>query len=386
MPRLLTMLLSLLVLQPDRVQAQQHRATRLGNPATRFAEPLRTPQDLRRLFASEALRGDVDYIARESGFQGDLTDLRQAAASAVILELKIPVGTRLPAMSSRERGKPVLLRDVLWAGKEPIDAYEFYFASHGRRYRVVTPKACANFWIEDYGRELRPVLVLECNAPAEMPLRRATEVCLTIRNTGDASEPKSTVTLPVPAGATFISATGGGKPTETGLVWELVNLSPGGSSSLCATFSAPQAGELAFVTTVRGQQSPPMENRCVTRVVGVPAILLEVVDLADPIEVGQDQTYEIMVLNQGTAVLTNIKLVCTLPESQQFVSGSGASAVRLEGRSVTMDRLPTLQPKEKASWRVVVKTLRAGDERFTTELTCDQFPNSIMETESTRQY
>lgn len=50
---------------------------------------------------------------------------------------KIPVGTRWPAMSSRKNGKPILLREVLWAGPEPIDDYEFYFDSQGRRYRLV---------------------------------------------------------------------------------------------------------------------------------------------------------------------------------------------------------------------------------------------------------
>ncbi len=40
-------------------------------------------------------------------------------------------------MSSRKNGKPILLREVLWAGPEPIDDYEFYFDSQGRRYRLV---------------------------------------------------------------------------------------------------------------------------------------------------------------------------------------------------------------------------------------------------------
>ena len=30
-------------------EAQQHKATRLGNPATRFAKPLKKPDDLRVL-------------------------------------------------------------------------------------------------------------------------------------------------------------------------------------------------------------------------------------------------------------------------------------------------------------------------------------------------
>jgi hypothetical protein len=368
------------------VQSQQHRATRLGNPATRFADPLQTREDLRRMFTSEALRADVDFIARASDYRGDLDDLRRAATNTSILELRIPTKTLLPAMSSRKDGKPVLLHDVLWAGQGPIDAYEFYFASRGRRYRVVTPKACANFWVEDYGKELLPVLTMECSAPAEVLLRRPTQVCLTVSNTGDSAEPATTVTLVVPGGAEFVSATGPGQAGEGRVVWEIANLLPGGSSNLCASFNSPQPATLPFAATARGRISTPVESRCETRVVGIPAILIEVVDLDDPIEVGRNETYEIQVVNQGSAVLTNVKVFCALEEGQEFVSGSGPSGVQAEGRTVTLATLPELNPKDKAVWQVVVKVLKAGDVRFAAEVSADQFKRPIKETESTQQY
>ena len=43
--------------------------------------------------------------------------------------------------------------DVLWAGKKPIDAFAFEFSSNCVRYRLVTPKACSNFWVEDLGKD-----------------------------------------------------------------------------------------------------------------------------------------------------------------------------------------------------------------------------------------
>ena len=171
------------------VVAQQHFATRLGNPATRFADPLQTPDDLRRMLTSEKLRADVDFIARESGFKGDLEELRSAARTAKILELRIPHKSVMKAMSTREKGQPVLLREVMWMGQEPIEAYEFYFASQGRRYRVVTPKPCANFWVEDYGVELRPVLTMQCSVPEEVILGRPARYCLVVTNSGTEVEP-----------------------------------------------------------------------------------------------------------------------------------------------------------------------------------------------------
>ncbi len=365
--------------------AAQHFATRLGNPATRFADPLQTPDDLRRMLNSEKLRADVDFIARESGFKGDLEDLRRAARTEKILELRIPHKTVMPAMSTREKGKAVLLREVMWMGTEPIEAYEFYFASQGRRYRVVTPKACANFWVEDYGVELRPALTMQCSVPEEIILGRPARFCLTVKNSGNETEPATTVTLAIPANTAILSAEGATQ-TPGQLVWEVGALPPGRSTNLCAALASPQAGALTFVASARGRVAAPVESRCETRVVGLPSILFEVVDLADPVEVGKEQTYEIKVVNQGTAALSNVKVVCTLEETQEFVSGTGTSAVSAEGRTITLAALPELAVKQQAAWRVVVKALQAGDVRFATELHADQFKRPINETESTQQY
>lgn len=367
-------------------QEALHRATRLGHPETRFADPLKRPEDLQAMLRSEALRSDVDYIARESGFRGNMADLRQAADVRNIRPLKIPVGKRLPAMSTRKDGKAVLLREVLWAGKEPIDAYEFDFVSNGRRYLVIAPKACANFWVEDRGPVLRAELALRCDAATQVVLGRSAQVCLTLKNTGNATEPRAVLTLPVPAGATFLSATGGGRLEQGAVVWEWQNLLPGASQEVCVEFETSQIGSLAFDSTAGGSRSPQVQSHCGTRMVGIPAVLLEVVDLSDPIEVGGEQTYEITVLNQGSAVLTNLKLACTFEPSQQFVSGTGPTTIRGEERSVVFEGLPLLAPKETAVWKVVVKALEAGDVRFLTELTCDQFARPITETESTTQY
>ncbi len=365
--------------------AAQHFATRLGNPATRFADPLQTPDDLRRMLNSEKLRADVDFIARESGFKGDMEDLRRAARTEKILELRIPHKTVMPAMSTREQGKAVLLREVMWMGTEPIEAYEFYFASQGRRYRMVTPKPCANFWVEDYGVELRPVLTMQCSVPEEIILGRPARFCLTVKNSGNETEPATTVTLAIPANTAILNAEGATQ-TPGQLAWVLGALPPGRSTNLCAAFASPQAGALAFVASARGRVASAVESRCESRVVGLPSVLFEVVDVADPVEVGKEQTYEIKVVNQGTAALTNVKVVCTLEETQEFVSGTGTSAVSAEGRTITLAALPELAVKQQAAWRVVVKALQAGDVRFATELHADQFKRPINETESTQQY
>jgi len=134
-------------------EAQQHRATRLGNPSTRFAKPLTQADDLRVLLRGETMKADVAAILREVGWKGNVEDLNRAAAAAEISAIQVPPGARLPFMASRKNRKPHVLMDVLWAGPRPIDALGFEFSSNCVRYRLVTPKACSNFWIEDLGRD-----------------------------------------------------------------------------------------------------------------------------------------------------------------------------------------------------------------------------------------
>lgn len=363
--------------------AQQHRATRLGNPATRFAPPPATPDDLRARFSDPKLKPDIASILQERGWKGELADLFRAAASAEITEIKMPTGTRMPFMSSRENGKPVALVDVLWAGKEPISAYTFDFSSKGRLYRCITPRPCCNFYVDDLGA---PALALECKAPPEVPAGRPAEVCLTLRNQGDAAEPRTVIAMPIPQGAVLLRTTAGGTASGSNVVWEAPNLATNASKEFCAAFTRPQPGAMPFLATAAGSLAQPARTTCETRVIGIPAILIDAVDLEDPVETGHEVTYDIKITNQGSAACTNLRLVCTLPEQEQFVSGSGPTPVQAEGNTVNTEPLPSFAPKGVVTWRVVVKALKPGDIRFKVNVYAEEFAQPIYEEESTLLY
>jgi uncharacterized repeat protein (TIGR01451 family) len=384
-PILLLPLLAVLLAGPA-VHAEQHRATILGHPATRFAPPLATPEDLRDRFRDAKLRPDIASILAQWGWTGNLDDLHRAAVSAEIADIRIPVGSTMPFMSSRENGRPICLRNVLWAGREPAPAYAFEFNSRGRHYRCVTPKACSNFFVVDLGPEPRSSLALACTAPAEVLAGRPLEVCLTVRNTGNVAETNIAVALPIPFGAAVARTTGAGVSSEGQVTWQVRSLAPGTAEKLCVFIGIREPGVVALNATASGSKAKPVQSACSTTVQGIPAILLELADLEDPIEVGHEVTYEIRVTNQGSAPGTNIRLVCTLPPSEAFVSGTGATPLEAKEGVITTELLPQLAPKAAATWRVVVKALRADDARFKLQLTSDQFQRAIDEQESTELY
>lgn len=365
----------------------QHRAFHLGNPATRFAAPLKTQADLRRTLLSEKLQEDVIKVLRMSDYLGDIEDFKHAVATAPIEELSIPVGTLLPAMSTRKKGQPVLLRNVLWAGKKPFDAYAFNFISLDRRYRVTTPKACSNFWVEEILPRPMPALSLNCSSAVTSPIQKSVTTCNTLSNTGEVSEALAMLSMKIPADAHLESTTGEATRNDDGeITWQVANLAPNEKHTWCATFKPSQLGTLNFKSAAAGVRAEQVSTQCHSRIIGLPAVLLEVIDLADPVLVGNDVVYVIKVLNQGTLPLTQVKIVAGLEDSQRYQSGIGATEVKNEAALITPEIYPVLNPGQEIEWRITVKAELAGDVRFNVALHADQFSRAIMETESTFQY
>lgn len=365
----------------------QHRATRLGNPATRFAEPVTTPEALRSTLLRESLRDDVNTILRMSDYLGHFEDFRAAVANAEILEISIPVGSVLPAMSTRRQGRAALLRNVLWAGKAPIEAYEFSFISGERRYRVVTPKACSNFWVEEQLPRPAAVLALRCEAAEASPVRRALTVCNTLVNNGELVETRARLVLPIPAGVEVDSVLGEARVEgEREIVWQFDELAPGAQKTACAIFVPTQLGRLVFDGAASGERADDVAARCETGVYGIPAVLLRVIDIGDPVEVGNEVTYEISVLNQGSLPLTNLRFVVELEAQQGYVRGAGDTALTVDGGRIASDAIAVLEPGGEFVWRIVVKALAVADARFNVVLRADQFARPVTQNEATNQY
>ena len=231
-----------------------------------------------------------------------------------------------------------------------------------------------------------PALVIDCSAPGKVFIGQPVEVHLTVQNTGDADEPKIRLTVPVPQGAKVTEMSSGGMTADGQVTWEVASLVPQATQSVSATFLATSPGKLTFTAAAHGVCAPSTEADCRTTVAGVPGVLLQVGDREDPVQVDQVVTYDIKVTNQGNARITNLKLLCDLPDSQEFVSGEGATPVSLQERSIRMDPLAGLDGKAVASWTVMVKAVKPGETRFNVQFTADQFPHPIEQTESTRQY
>jgi hypothetical protein len=75
-----------------------------------------------------------------------------------------------------------------------------------------------------------------------------------------------------------------------------------------------------------------------------------------------------------------------LEDTMSYISSSGATNGTLDGSTVTFAKLPSLAPKAKTSWKVVVKAAKAGDVRFKVSMNSDQLTRDVEETEATNFY
>ncbi|MCC7170910.1 MAG: DUF11 domain-containing protein [Planctomycetes bacterium] len=234
----------------------------------------------------------------------------------------------------------------------------------------------------------KPALALEMNCPSQAFTGTSARFRITVRNTGDGACDDTVVSATIPTGTTFMSADNGGKNAGQSVQWMLGRLEPNGSTELSFTVRPEQIGAIKSAAEVVCRCSEPARGECSVEVKGIPAVLLEVIDIEDPIQVGSSNTYEIVVTNQGSALETNIRIVCELEDEMEYVSsqdprnGPGKAA----GKTITFEPLPSLAAKAKATYRVVVKAVKSGDVRFKVTMLSGDRSRTVEETEATNFY
>ena len=174
------------------------------------------------------------------------------------------------------------------------------------------------------------------------------------------------------------------------LTWDLGDLEPDGQAVVSFTGNTRGRREIRHAAAVSsncargGDFARAVTDTITTEVQTLPALLLELVDKEDPVRVGTNVLYTIMVLNQGEGEDRNVKVVCRLPDGLQYVDSGGPTKGTAEGQVVTLGPVERLGPKERATWTVTAKAVKAGDVRTRVELTSDYLTNPVNETEPTR--
>jgi uncharacterized repeat protein (TIGR01451 family) len=229
----------------------------------------------------------------------------------------------------------------------------------------------------------QPVLAVSCKAADQQFMGRKFDVCYTVSNSGDAPAAGTKLVVSVPAGLNVVSTTGSGSVSGGQVTWDLASVDASNPQNVCMTLSGTSGGSYDFAATVKGACASAATTSCSTKIVGIPAILLEKADDPDPVAVGDTTTYTVKVTNQGSADDHNVQIIVDIAPELSPVSSSEGS---ISGNTVTMPVVPTLAPKAAVTYKIVAKGVSAGDGHTLFKLTSDVLKSQITAEESTHVY
>jgi uncharacterized repeat protein (TIGR01451 family) len=232
----------------------------------------------------------------------------------------------------------------------------------------------------------QPVLTIKRTGSERLYIGRLATYEITVTNMGSLPAKNTVIENIIPPGLTSVEATEDGRLSGSTLTWELGILAPNVSKTVSVSCMPTKEGPLTNVATATAHCADPATVSAKISVTGIPGVLLEVIDIEDPVNIGNLVTYVITVTNQGSAHSTNIRIACVLENNVQYVSSAGTSPGQIQGNTVRFAPLGILQPQAKATWRVVSTAVEPGDVRCKVIMNTDQLTRPVEETEATYLY
>jgi uncharacterized repeat protein (TIGR01451 family) len=228
---------------------------------------------------------------------------------------------------------------------------------------------------------LVPGLKVEKTGTKEQILGRNADYTIVVSNTGDTTLSNVIVSDTAPAETSIVSAPGatvaGNKAT-----WTIASLAPGAKVNQTVRLTSKVAGTHCNNVTASASGMSDSAQAC-TLWKGIAAVLLEVVDDPDPIQVGENTTYTIKVTNQGFADINNVKIVANFGEQVTPVSTAQGT---ISGKTANFPTVAKLAAKQVVTYTITVKGASVGDSRNKIILTCEELKTPVEEEESTTVY
>src|SRR5262249_47432037 len=123
-------------------QTRETAVRTLGGP-NRFSGPMRGVNDLRAMAAAN--RSQITAGLAQAGLGDIATQVMDTLTTGYIADTTIAPGTHFHWMALKRAGRPDLLRNVRWTGRDSFEAYEFSVKYAGYNYTFMVPKVCGNF-------------------------------------------------------------------------------------------------------------------------------------------------------------------------------------------------------------------------------------------------
>jgi len=210
-----------------------------------------------------------------------------------------------------------------------------------------------------------------------------------VSNSGTAPAEQVELVAQLPPGLEFVRANNAGyyEQSDHTVRWRLAELPVGEQGAVELVTMPVQAGQHEIKLRATAARGAEAETTHAVVVEGIAALLFQAADVVDPIQVGEETSYEIRVVNQGTKAATGVMLAVLLPPEMRPVAAEGPTAHRIDAQNrVIFEPLARLAPKADTTYRVRVQGVRPGDLRVRVQLVADDMQAPVTKEESTRVY
>ena len=223
--------------------------------------------------------------------------------------------------------------------------------------------------------------------PKEQFFNKKAKYVITVKNTEDSPLHDIVVTDTIPSETRLLSAPGGKVQGNT-IVWKIAKLDPGQIKSFSLILTSSKAGTHVNYVNVNTREGLSRKAYAKTLWRGFAALLIEVVDVVDPLFIGEKGKYIIKVTNQGTGKDSNIKITAFFPPEITPTKAKGVTRATTlaNGQMISFAPYPSLAPKQTLIYEIDVKANSVGDARIKVQLKSDLIKTPVTEEESTHVY
>lgn len=242
--------------------------------------------------------------------------------------------------------------------------------------------------VPDVPPEGMPVLDLVVRGPKDQYANLASRYEITLTNKGKTKATTLQVTARIPDKMKVIKASAPGVAVENVVAWNLGHLDPGATRSLELTLSAVEKGGHCFKVEAVADLGVKKEVEFCTKFVGASAMTIEMFDRDDSVFIGHKTSYPVVIRNQGSEPLTNIRLKALVPDALKLERANAFFEKKEPikgGQWIEFANLPKIDVGAQARYEMFVEAVQAGVTVFHIEVMADQLESGrpVIEQEST---
>jgi uncharacterized repeat protein (TIGR01451 family) len=235
---------------------------------------------------------------------------------------------------------------------------------------------------------IAPKLEVGVEGPKRRFLNREARHVVTVSNPGTAAAKEVELVAYLPKGMKFVEANNHGSydASQHAVYWSLEELPAQKTGDVQLVMIPTEAGDQRIRVEGKAQQGLADSREETITVEGVSALSFQISDLADPLEVGGEATYEVRIVNSGSKSAGNVQVSVTLPPEMQPIDATGPTTSKSKASPIVFEPITRLAPKEEKVYRIRAQATGAGDLRIRVQLTSDELKQAVTQEESTQVF